>query len=237
MASLPLPCGLRFLKTSFSGKPLIWLGALSRPARGLGNALFLANQTTLWFLGLLDPPGPDRATRVSTSCTSGLYPALLLFTKAWFQRPGRVSPWCMPTSTETNIKPTSHCCSLPQRMSPACHRQHRPSVGAGPLVVAVMVALNLSTASLLAAATALPRSRWVAAPSKAGRLHDSSNTGHDQPAVAVAVGVRCGATSSDTSTPGGGDSALEVRRGCYRRVSYLRNNGKKLINNSRLSEI
>eukprot|EP00752_Nemacystus_decipiens_P010534 g9380.t1 len=95
-------------------------------------------------------------------------------------------------------------------MSPASGR-NRPRVGgAGPLVVAVVVALNLSTAPLLAAATALPRSGWVAAPSQAGRLHDSSSLGHDQPAVAVAVGVRCGATGGGDSKTGGTDGALEA---------------------------
>ena len=101
-------------------------------------------------------------------------------------------------------------------MSPSC-RRHRLHVGAGPLVVAVVVALHLSMASLLAAATALPRSRWVAAPPQAGRLHDSScSPGHDQPAaaVAVAVSIRCGATSGGDSESGDADGVLEVRRGC-----------------------
>eukprot|EP00903_Cladosiphon_okamuranus_P020027 g18395.t1 len=94
-------------------------------------------------------------------------------------------------------------------MSPRCRQHRREGVGAGPLVVAAMVvALNLSTASLLVAATALPRSRWVAAPQQAGRLHDGStrsSPGCDQPApaVQVAVDVRCGATSSGDSEPGG----------------------------------
>lgn len=132
------------------------------------------------------------------------------------QKLGRVGPWRMPTS------PEGKGLNLLYKMSPACHR-HRPSAGARLLVVAVAVALNVSAASLLATATALPRSRWVAAPSRAGRVHDSNAPGHDQPAVAVAAGVRCGATGGGTSSgpskSGDGSESLEVRRGCRRRLS------------------
>ncbi|CAM9497580.1 unnamed protein product [Pylaiella littoralis] len=84
------------------------------------------------------------------------------------------------------------------------------------LVAAALVALSMSTSSQLAAATILPRSRWVDGSSAVtGRLHDSSSRQHGQAAraVAVAVGVRCGATSSSSSSSSkadGDDGSLET---------------------------
>ncbi|CAM9477769.1 unnamed protein product [Ectocarpus sp. 4 AP-2014] len=72
-------------------------------------------------------------------------------------------------------------------------RQQQQSLRAGPLLVVALVAVNLSTAPLLVTAKSLPRSRWVAASSNGGSLHDSSASSN---ARAVAVGARCGATTS-----------------------------------------
>ncbi|CAN0487437.1 unnamed protein product, partial [Ectocarpus sp. 12 AP-2014] len=86
-------------------------------------------------------------------------------------------------------------------MPPAatCGRQQQQSLRAGPLLVVALVAVNLSTAPLLVTAKFLPRSRWVAASSNGGSLHDSSASSN---ARAVAVGARCGATSSGKEDEG-----------------------------------
>ncbi|CAB1102447.1 unnamed protein product [Ectocarpus sp. CCAP 1310/34] len=78
-------------------------------------------------------------------------------------------------------------------------RQQQQSLRAGPLLFVALVAVNLSTAPLLVTAKSLPRSRWVAASSNGGSLHDSSASSN---ARAVAVGVRCGATSSGKEDEG-----------------------------------
>lgn len=104
-------------------------------------------------------------------------------------------------------------------MSAACRRPPYPPRRrrAGPLVVAGLLAFKLSTSSLLVVATVLPRSRWAAAPARAGRLHDNAGPpaqgSHPAAAAAVAVGLRCGATSGGggSSDLEDGDGGLEVR--------------------------
>lgn len=140
-------------------------------------------------------------------------------------RPTRVAN-AKPIKTRSEI---THIYMLPPRlgrMPLGCSNQQQrqqqqrwrqATLRAGPLLVAsaLVVALNVSTSTLLASATALPRSRWAGAPSTAtGRLHDSTAAAvrqhHGQAARAVAVGVRCGATSSDGSEEDRNDSSLEV---------------------------
>lgn len=98
-------------------------------------------------------------------------------------------------TTKLQLPPLQH--TMPPAAS--CGRQQQQSLRAGPLLVVALVAVNLSTAPLLVTAKSLPRSRWVAASSNGGSLHDSRASSN---ARAVAVGARCGATSSGKEDEG-----------------------------------